>query len=419
MVKQKIAELLGEWEGYSVGTIGRRDLGGQQEVWIELLPRRDHPRRCGGCGQASLSIHDTEERWVKDLPILDCPTYLLVHRVRVACSRCGAKLEELPWLEPYARVTVRLAQNVARLCKVTSVKHAAEFYGLNWKTAKKIDKAYLLKELGPVDLSGVEQIALDEFAIHKGHRYATVIIDPNVRRVLWVGRGHGREDIRPFFELLGEEGRKRIKAVAMDMNGAYEAEVNAQCPEAAIVYDLFHVVAKYGREVVDRVRTAELHRLRQQEKARRVIKNSRWLLLRNRQNLPRAERVKLTELLAANRKLMTVYVLKDDLKSLWDYRSPTWAWKFWLQWNERAVRSRIKPLMLFAQRLKTYLRGILSHCRWPLSTSVLEGINNKIKVIKRVAYGFRDDEYFFLKILRSIPRRWVMNLPIGVASKVR
>jgi transposase len=116
-----------------------------------------------------------------------------------------------------------------------------------------------------------------------------------------------------------------------------------------------------------------------------------------------ADQVRLDELLAANRKLMTVYVLKDDLKQLWQYRHTGYAHRFWKQWYNRAVRSRIQPLVTFAKRLKGYLAGILAHCRWPLHTSVLEGINNRIKVIKRMAYGFRDQEYFFLKIRAAFP----------------
>ncbi len=126
---------------------------------------------------------------------------------------------------------------------------------------------------------------MDEFAIQKGHRYATVIVEPYTKRVLWVGRGRGREDIRPFFEQLGAEGRRRLKAVAMDMNGAYEEEVRYQCPLAEIVFDLFHVVAKYGREVIDRVRVDEANRLREDKPARKVVKGARWLLLRNRENV--------------------------------------------------------------------------------------------------------------------------------------
>jgi transposase len=165
----------------------------------------------------------------------------------------------------------------------------ADFYRLSWDQVKAIDKAYLEAKLGPIDLEGVDVIIMDEFALHKGHRYATVIAEPSTKRVLWVGRGRSREEIRPFFELLGEQGCQRLKAVGMDMNTAYELEVRKHCPQAAIVYDLFHIVAKYGREVIDRVRVDEANRLRKDRKARQVVKSARWLLLRNRSNLKRPE----------------------------------------------------------------------------------------------------------------------------------
>jgi len=280
---------------------------------------------------------------------------------------------------------------------------AAE-YKIDRKTVKTIDKRYLEETIPPADLSNVRVLAMDEFAIQKGHRYATVIIEPKRKEVLWIGRGRGREDIRPFFDLLGEEGRARIEAVAMDMNGAYAHEVKAQCPQAKIVYDLFHVVVKYGREVIDRVRVDEANRLKDNKAARKVVKGSRWLLLRNAKNLARhQDRVRLKELLAANRKLATVYILKDDLKHLWDYSYPGAAERFWKQWYNRAIRSRIEPLKAFAKKMKGYIEGVLSHCLYPLHTSLLEGINNKIKVIKRMAYGYRDDDYFFLKIRQAFP----------------
>jgi transposase len=285
-----------------------------------------------------------------------------------------------------------------------SIRHVAAFYGLAWTTVKRIDHRALAAELGPIDLAGVTVIGMDEFAIQKGHRYATVIVDPHRKRVLWVGRGRGREDIRPFFALLGPPGCAALRAVVMDMNGAYAEEVRAHCPQADIVYDLFHVVAKYGREVIDRVRIDEANRLRQDRPARQLVKGSRWLLLRNRENVTRpADQVRLSELLAANRALLTVYLLKDDLKTLWQYRHPGYAQRFWDAWYRRAVRSRIGPLKIFAKRLRPYLPGILAHCRWPLGTNLIEGINNKIKVLKRMAYGFRDDTYFFLKIRAAFP----------------
>lgn len=403
MTTDDVIEALGGWEGYSIEKIEVDREEGRPQVRIDLAPLPGIARRCSGCGRTVRGIHDVTFRWVRDLSILEAETWLWLGRVRVACPHCGPKLEALDWLAPYSRLTRRMAENVVRLCRVLPIKHVAEYLRLTWDTVKATDKAYLEENLGPVDLSGVEQIVMDEFAIHKGHRYATVVVDASNKRVLWVGRGNGREDIRPFFEQLGSQGRQRLKAVAMDMNGAYEEEVRYQCPLVEIVFDLFHVVAKYGREVVDRVRVDEANRLRDDKPARKVLKGARWLLLRNRENVKREDRVKLGELLRANRKLTTVYILKDDLKQLWDYVYEGAARRFWEQWYGRAMHSRIEPLKKFARRLKEYLPGILAHCRWPLHTSLLEGINNKIKVIKRMAYGYRDDDYFFLKIRAAFP----------------
>ena len=407
MSGNECSALLGAWEGHQVKSCGRfaaGERGPRPVVWIELEAIEARAMRCSGCGERVAQVHDRVERRVRDLPVLDADTWLQVPRCRVACPRCGSKLEQLDWLARYARVTQRLAESVARLCAVLPIKHVASFFGLGWDTVKAIDHAWLETRLGPVDLRGVDAILMDEFAIQKGHRYATVVVEPGRRRVLWVGRGRSREDVRPFFELLGPEGCRRLQAVGMDMSAAYEQEVRAHCPQAVIVYDLFHVVAKYGREVIDRVRVDEANRLRHDQPARQVIKGARWLLLRNRKNVRRREdRVRLQDLLRANRALMTVYVLKDDLKQLWKYRSSGWARRFWKGWYRRAMSSRIEPLRRFARRLKGYLPGILAHCKWPLHTSLLEGINNKIKVIKRMAYGFRDDAYFFLKIRAAFP----------------
>jgi transposase len=277
---------------------------------------------------------------------------------------------------------------------------------------KQIDQRSLERRLGPVDLSDVRVIAIDEFAIQRGHRYATVIVDPTTKRVLWVGRGRGREDVRAFFERLSPAGCARIEAVVMDMSVSYFEEVRVHCPQATIVYDLFHVVAKYAREVIDRVRVDETNRIARARgpndprtrARRRVIKGTRWLLLRNRENVSNpADRVRLRDLLRANRALFIVYVLKDDLKQLWQYRYPAAARRFWQHWYRRAMASHLPALQQFARNLAVRIDGVINHCRYPLHTGLLEGMNNKIKVIKRMAYGFRDDAYFFLKIRAAFP----------------
>jgi transposase len=397
--------ILAGWERYRVKLVERiepTETGRQPRVEV-TLERDTWTFRCSGCGQETTQVHDMRVRCVRDLPILDASTYVWVPRYRVACPTCGPKLEALAWLSPWERVTKRLAESVVRLCRVLPVKHVAEFYGLDWNTVKNLDVAALAEQLLPVDLSTVTLIVMDEFALRKGHRYATVVVEPQRKRVLWVGEGRSREQVRPFFELLGPDGCARLQAVGMDMNPAYEEEVRAQCPQAVIVYDLFHVVAKYGREVIDRVRVDEAARARRNPAARKVIKGVRWLLLRNRGNVTREDRVRLDELLAANRRLAAVYVLKDDLKHLWEYTYPGAAVRFFEDWYHRAIRSRIEPLKTFARRLREKVPGILAHCRFPLHTSLLEGVNNKIKVLKRMGYGYRDDGYFFLKVMAAFP----------------
>lgn len=399
MDTEKVTAILGTWEGYALSDAH----GDDREVVLELAGRPGGQMSCGECDERVSSVHEYTWRRVRDLPILGKRTVIRFQRRRVECPHCGVRTEKLDWLEPYARVTNRLAESVVRLCAVLPIKHVAQHYGLAWQTVKELDKAWLNRSLGPVDFTGVTMLVMDEFAIQRGHRYATVVADAETKRVLWVGRGRRRDEIRRFFELLGDHGQQ-IKAVAIDMNAAYELEIQQHCPNARIVYDLYHVVAKYGREVIDRVRVDEANRLRENKPARQVVKGSRWLLLRNRENIRNPDDlVRLDELLEANQALATVYVLKDDLKRLWQYRREGWARRFWDQWYERAMQSGIAPLIAFANKLKNYLLGILAHCRWRLHTSVIEGINNKIKVIKRMAYGFRDDEYFFLKIRAAFP----------------
>ncbi len=242
MAKIDIGDLLGDWDGYEVVAVARRS----GMVEIELNPVGGLPGVCTGCDQEVPTVHGYERRRVRDLPILDTPASLILRRRRLACPRCGPKLERLSWLARYARVTQRLADSVTQMCTVMTVKQVAEFYRLGWDTVRDLDKRFLQRRFEPVDLHGVTYLVVDEFALLTGKKYVTVITDAVTKRVLWVARGHRRENMRPFFELLGSAGCQAIKAVAMDMNSAYEKEVRHHCPQARVVYSLFHAAFKYG-----------------------------------------------------------------------------------------------------------------------------------------------------------------------------
>lgn len=189
----------------------------------------------------------------------------------------------------------------------------------------------------------------------------------------------------------------------MDMNTAFDLEVQQHCPQAQVVYDLFHVVAKYGREVVGRVRVDQANALRDDKPARKLVKRSRWLLLRNPDNLKPDQAGQLDALLAANAPLMRVYVHKAQLKELWFAPAKSTARRRWTQWYAMAMESGITALIRFAKRLAGYIDGIVASAEYRLNTSVLEGMNNKIKIIKRMAYGYRDSDYFFLKVKAAFP----------------
>lgn len=389
------------WEGHIVDSVVEQD---DESLLIVLNACPTADALCGSCRQPCALVHERRWRRIRDRDILDRRVWLKVPIRRLDCHHCDARVtEHICWLDRRSRVTHRVRVWVEALAQLIPIKHVSQLTGLHWHTIKAIDLQRLAHLHGQFAAGDVRRLVMDEFALHKGHRYATVVLDAQRMRVLWVGEGNSRAAIRPFFEALGAEGCARIEAVAMDMNTAMDLEVRAQCPNAEVVYDLFHVVARFGREVVDRVRVDQANALRDDSKARQVIKRSRWLLLRNRDNLEDDRAIKLDELLAANAPLSTVYLLKTELKEIWFAPSVREGARRWKRWMRLALESEIAAVIKFAKRLRKYVRGIIASAIYPMNSSILEGVNNRIKVIKRMAYGFRDSAYFFLKIKDAFP----------------
>jgi transposase len=356
---------------------------------------------CAGCGTRTRAIHSTTVRHVMDLALAGARTELTIPQRKVCCARCGVRSERHEFLAPYRRLTSRCERAVAELCRVLPIKAVAAHFGLHWHTVKEIDKRRLDREVGTPCYNGLRSLAVDEVAVHKGHTYLTTVLDLETGRMVWIGPERTKATLLRFFAELRPEQRASIEAVATDMASGYREAVREACPHAALVYDLFHAVAKFSREVIDRVRVDESKR--NDEAGRQLIKGSRYLLLNNEEHLVGDQRERLDALLAANAHLNLVYILKDQLKHLWTYRHAGWARRALNQWCALADASGLRPLQTFAKNLQRHAEGIINHCRYPLHTGRLEGINNKIKVIKRMAYGFRDDAYFILKIKGAFP----------------
>ena len=398
MVKQEYIDRLVGIQGFSVSSLEFIEASNHQELFIHL--RRHKDTYVCGCGRISHLRHDHRLRRVRDLPFGPYfVTRIVFEQYRVSCKTCGIVTEALDFVAPRVTYTKRLAASVALSCQeIRSLKAVAQQYQLHWETVKNIDKQALEERLPQEGDTDATLLAVDEFSIKKRHQYATTVANVQTSEVLFVGEGRDSETLAKFYRKMSVEQRERIQAVAMDMWPAFASATKTFCPNAEIVYDPFHIIQAFHRDVIDKVRFAEYKKAKKEEKD--VIKGSRFLLFKNKENLnnEKGEPIKLNHLLQLNKRLNTVYILKDDLKCLWQYKSQWAANNCFEQWYKRAIYSKIEPLKKFAKTLKRHLPGILAHCKYPIHTGLLEGINNKIKVIKRIAFGFRDNAYFFLKI---------------------
>jgi transposase len=367
---------------------------------LTAIPDQRFSPKCHVCGSKAQRIHSHEKRSIRDLNIGSTRVWINCSYRKVICASCNRiVVENLEFFEPYIRVTRRLALFIYELCKVLTVKDVAKHFGINWKTVKTIDKYFLEQQYGETDYHDLRILAVDEIAISKGHHYMTVVLDYLSGRVVWVGKGRTKETLIDFFNGMTNEQRQTLEAVAMDMWDPYIHTVKSQVPHVKIVFDLFHVVSSFGK-VIDKVRNAEFRKATKQDKD--VYIGSKYILLKNKRNIRKKEhREHLKQLLSLNETINTVLILKDKLKHLWYYRSRTWAKKALDEWCLLADTLNHPYVRKFTNMLKRYSYGILNHCDYHIHTSKLEGVNNKIKVIKRKAYGFLDERYFSLKIIQA------------------
>ncbi|MCD4829826.1 MAG: ISL3 family transposase, partial [Candidatus Cloacimonetes bacterium] len=355
---------------------------GSRSALIRLEPDQRYRPRCHACGRPAQTVHSATRKFVRDLSLADFSVMLQIEYRKIWCGHCGGvRVEQLEFVDTHQRVTHRLAAYAAQLCKAgLGVAAVARHLELDPKTVKAIDKAALQAEFGRTTYDGLKRLAIDEIAVKKGHNYMTVVLDYDTGRVVWMGEGRQNATIDGFFEAMPTEVREGIEAVAIDMWKPYINAVKRWCPQADIVFDLFHVVKAFNK-VIDDIRNEEFRKARGD--LRELLKGSKYLFLKNWGNLKRDGRVQLEEILALNARLNTLYWLKDLLAHIWDYYYPGWALKMLAEWCEVARQDGHPALVKFAQKLERHQYGIISHCKHQIHTSKLEGVNNKIKVVKR------------------------------------
>ncbi|MGH8611513.1 MAG: ISL3 family transposase [Gammaproteobacteria bacterium] len=355
---------------------------------------------CGQCGWTSMGWYDRRQRQSRDLPNGALRLYLRLEIRRLHCRRCNAvKRERLSFLADNPFYTKRFAFYVGQRCRASSIKEVAEELQLDWDTVKELEKQYMRAQLERVGLPGPKAIGIDEISVRKGHTYRIVVSDLHRRRPIWFGgKDRSEASMDEFYRFLGEKKVKGIRLAVMDMWKAFRNSTTMHAPQAAILFDKFHVMKHLG-EALDKIRKSEYARL--EGKPRTFIKGQKYTLLSHPQNLTGSARKNLKLLLAANKRLNTAYLLKESFAQLWDYRSEAWARKFFENWRAQLKWQRLKPYEKFAAMIERHWDGIAAYCKPEnkVSLGFVEGLNNKIRVIQRRAYGLRDEQYLRLKVL--------------------
>jgi transposase len=355
--------------------------------------------RCPRCNSPHVERRGGVTRMFRLVPIGRKPVQAVLDIARVSCPRCQitrqVKVEFADENRRYARNFERYVLELSRNMTIDAV---AQHLQIHWNTVKEIQKLHLERHYSRPKLKHLKEIAIDEISIGRGNKFLTVVMDLRSGAVVFVGKGRGSEALLPFWKRL-RASQAKIRAVAIDMSRAYTAAVRDHLPNAVLVYDHFHIIKLFNEKLTDLRR--DLYRQAVEGLHKDVLKGIRWLLLKNPENLDpkKRERERLDEDLELNAPLFVAYYMKEQLRQLWSQPDKRTARQFLNGWIRLAGMTGILILMNFAKTLATYREGILAWYDYRISTGPLEGTNNKIKTMKRQAYGFRDHEFFILKIM--------------------
>ena len=353
---------------------------------LAVRPRWLRPR-CGECGHRASGYDRGKPRRWRALSYGTVCVHLEYQPRRVDCRRCGGvRVEKVPWAAHGSWFTQPFEELVAFHAQVSDKTTVTKIMGISWETVGRIVERVVARLGDDNRLSTLRRIGIDEFSYRKRHRYITVVVDHDTKRVVWAAEGRGAKTLGEFFERLGPEGVQRLERATIDMAGGYKKALREHAPHVEVIFDRFHV-QKLASAAVDEVRRSIVRELGGSPQAAQV-KGTRFIVLKNHENLTRREKVRLTDLERDNHRLYRAYLLKEALGHALDYRQlkrAQDALKEWLGW---ASRSRLKPFMKLARTIRAHRTGILAYIKERLTNGVVEGINNRIRTIARRSFGF-------------------------------
>jgi transposase len=366
-------------------------------VEVEMRPRANGRPICSGCGEVRPGYDQMPtSRRFDFVPLWMIPVVYVYSMRRVNCPDCGVKVERVPWAEGKSPMTTEYKWFLARWARRMSWQEVSGTFRVGWDCVYDAVKHAVSWGLEHRELDGIEAVGVDEVQWQKGHKYQTVVyqLDEDRKRLLWVGPDRTAKTLLRFFRFLGKTRTAGLQFICSDMWQAYLKVIGKKAPEAVHVLDRFHIMQKMSK-ALDKVRAAEVKQLHE-DGYEPVLTGARWLLLKRPENQTEKQAAKLKELLQYNLKSVRSHLMKEDFQQFWEYTSPTWAGKFLDQWCTRAMRSQIEPMKKLARTLRNKRDLILN---WfvadgRLSSGIVEGFNNKLKLITRKSYGFRTQEAY-------------------------
>ena len=351
---------------------------------------------CPLCKSSHLQFKDALERRLQMCPIGNKPCWLHLDMSRRLCMDCLHKWRPQPsFISGQRRMLRSFEKHIIRLTACMTLQDVANLLGLSWHTIRDIHKDYLRKKYSkPFDFKKIHYLGIDEFSIGKGHDYMTIFIDLDTAQIIHAIEERNREAITPFLKKLAKKGIN-LKAIAMDMSGPYKSAVGEFLPSLEIVFDRFHIM-KLINMAIDEIRREQQRRYK--EEGNDVLKGGRYLLLRNLESLDPSQRTSLQTLLEMNAPLAMAHQMKEQLREFWNQSSRQTAMLFLLRWIWSAYETQIPFLVKVARTLLHHSDGLLNYFNHMITNATTEGINNKIETLKRQAYGYRDMEYFKLRL---------------------
>lgn len=376
---------------------------GTIRIYLSAKKRRRLKSKC--CKKKSHVVDYLPSRSWKHVSIWGIKVTLVYAPARVRCSDCGRlSVEKIPWSLGKCRLTVPLISYLTLFAELLPWKQVAHLFGVHWNTVKNAVAAAVEYGLAHREIGTVLYFGVDEISRKKGHVYCTNVYDLKEKRLLWTGKGRDKATIDRFFAEVGHQLSPTVTGICCDMWQPYIDTLTAYYPNVVLVFDKFHLIAHLNK-AVDEVRKEEARELKKSDPD--ILKGTRYIWLKNPVNLTDKQRVRLSELEKMNLRINRGYLLKEAFSQIWTYRTKGWARRFLKQWFWWATHSRLKPMRDFAWMVRRHEDGILNYFKIPLSNGIVEGLNNKAKVISHRAYGYRSFETYRLALylcMGKLPR---------------